>query len=328
MTSTTVQMATETTVVQVVDGEATVVQTGVPVTVTTTGGGGGVTDHGALTGLADDDHTQYHNDARGDARYQPLDSDLTAIAALSTTSFGRSLLALADAAALRTAAAVGTVSTLASDTDGTLAANSDSNVATQKATKTYADLKLAKASNLSDVANAATAFGNIKQAASDSATGVVELATAAETTTGTDATRAVTPDGLAGSEFGVKLVEIMASDMTTAITTGDGKAGFMVPASMNGMNLVRAHAALLGAQSSSGTPTVQLRRVRSGSAADMLSTKITIDANESTSHTAATAPVIDTANDDAATADLIYVDVDVAGTGAKGLLVTLEFQLP
>lgn len=36
--------------------------------------------------------------------YQPLDSDLTAIAALSTTSFGRSLLALADAAALLAAA--------------------------------------------------------------------------------------------------------------------------------------------------------------------------------------------------------------------------------
>jgi hypothetical protein len=33
------------------------------------GGGGGVTDHGALTGLGDDDHTQYHTDARGDARY-------------------------------------------------------------------------------------------------------------------------------------------------------------------------------------------------------------------------------------------------------------------
>lgn len=27
------------------------------------------TDHGSLTGLADDDHTQYHNDTRGDARY-------------------------------------------------------------------------------------------------------------------------------------------------------------------------------------------------------------------------------------------------------------------
>lgn len=31
--------------------------------------GGGVTDHGALTGLNDDDHLQYHTDARGDARY-------------------------------------------------------------------------------------------------------------------------------------------------------------------------------------------------------------------------------------------------------------------
>lgn len=30
---------------------------------------GGVSDHGDLTGLADDDHPQYHNDARGDARY-------------------------------------------------------------------------------------------------------------------------------------------------------------------------------------------------------------------------------------------------------------------
>jgi hypothetical protein len=32
-------------------------------------GGQGVTDHGALSGREDDDHTQYHNDARGDARY-------------------------------------------------------------------------------------------------------------------------------------------------------------------------------------------------------------------------------------------------------------------
>jgi len=36
------------------------------------GGGGGVTDHGALTGLADDDHSQYLNDTRGDARYSLL----------------------------------------------------------------------------------------------------------------------------------------------------------------------------------------------------------------------------------------------------------------
>lgn len=43
------------------------------------------------------------------AAYQPLDSDLTAIAALSTTTFGRSLLALADAAAGRTSLGLGTM---------------------------------------------------------------------------------------------------------------------------------------------------------------------------------------------------------------------------
>lgn len=33
------------------------------------GGGQGVTDHGALTGLGDDDHTQYMTQTEGDARY-------------------------------------------------------------------------------------------------------------------------------------------------------------------------------------------------------------------------------------------------------------------
>ena len=248
MTSTTVQMATETTVVQVVDGEATVVQTGVPVTVTTTGGGG-VTD----------------------ATYVTL------------------------------------------STNGTL---TDERVLTAGTGITLTD------------AGAGSTVTVAVRSASDTQTGIVELATAAETTTGTDATRAVTPDGLAGSEFGVEVVGIMASDMTTAITTGDGKAGFMVPTKLNGWNLIRANAGLLGAQSTSGLPTVQIRRVRSGSAADMLTTKITIDANESTSHTAATPPVIDTSNDDVQTGDLIYVDVDVAGTGAKGLIVNLSFQAP
>lgn len=56
------------------------------------------------------------------------------------------------------------------------------------------------ANNLSDVASAATAFGNIKQAASTTATGVVELATDAETQTGTDTARAITPSNLTAKE--------------------------------------------------------------------------------------------------------------------------------
>jgi len=47
-------------------------------------GGGGVTDHGALTGLGDDDHSQYHNDARGDARYLPLSATASDIAVTDT----------------------------------------------------------------------------------------------------------------------------------------------------------------------------------------------------------------------------------------------------
>lgn len=47
--------------------------------------------------------------------------------------------------------------------------------------------------NLGDVSSAATTFGNIKQAASDTATGVIEIATQAEQVTATDATRAATP---------------------------------------------------------------------------------------------------------------------------------------
>lgn len=52
------------------------------------------------------------------------------------------------------------------------------------------------AQNLNDVASKPTAFANIKQDATTSATGVVELATDAETVTGTDTTRAVTPAGV------------------------------------------------------------------------------------------------------------------------------------
>lgn len=56
--------------------------------------------------------------ADADARYQPLDADLSAIAASVTTSFGRSLLTVTDAASLRGTAGLGTVATRDIGTSG------------------------------------------------------------------------------------------------------------------------------------------------------------------------------------------------------------------
>ena len=162
-------------------------------------------------------------------------------------------------------------------------------------------------------------------AASTTVSGEVELATAAETTTGTDATRAVSPDGLAGSIHGTKtaVIKVIADD--TALTTGDGKTHFTVPIELNGMDLVTVGAHVYTV-SSSGTPTVQLHNLTD--TVDMLTTEITIDANEKDSSTALTPAVIDGTNDDVVTGDEIRIDVDVAGTGTAGLEVRLGFRTP
>lgn len=85
---------------------------------------------------------------------------------------------------------------------------------------------LTAANNLSDVADAATAFGNIKQAATTSATGVVEQSTSAENVTGTSDTvfpsvagtkEMIVEHGKAGVAGGVRNG---AMTVTTAGTTG------------------------------------------------------------------------------------------------------------
>ncbi|MCC7043430.1 MAG: hypothetical protein IT183_06190, partial [Acidobacteria bacterium] len=94
-------------------------------------------------------------------------------------------------------------------------------------------------------------------AASTTTAGVAELAIDTEVTTGSDATRAVTPDALAGSSiFGVKSI-VAQLNGTTALTTSE-KVYFRIPPSMNGMNLVSVRGACgtgAAGSSSSGTPT-------------------------------------------------------------------------
>ena len=94
----------------------------------------GTTDHGALTGLSDDDHPQYHTDARGDARYSALGHNHAGVyeaagavsthAALITvhgiSAFGATLVDDASASAARTTLGLGSAATL---TAGTAANN-------------------------------------------------------------------------------------------------------------------------------------------------------------------------------------------------------------
>lgn len=106
---------------------------------------------------------------------------------------------------------------------------------------------------------------------------------------------------------------IACSDETTAITTGTAKVTFRMPYAFT-LSSVRAS---LSTASSSGTPTVDINE----GGTTILSTKLTIDANELTSTTAATPAVIsDTALADDAE---MTIDIDTAGTGAKGLKVYL-----
>lgn len=114
---------------------------------------------------------------------------------------------------------------------------------------------------------------------------------------------------------------------SSSLSIGDGQAMIRIPASFAGKNLIAAAIALSNS-SSSGLPTVQLRRKRSGSDVDMLSTKLSINVSATDSEGATTPAVIDTVNDDVAEKDQIYIDVDLAGTGATGLVGTLTFESP
>ena len=120
-------------------------------------------------------------------------------------------------------------------------------------------------------------------------------------------------------------MSIKIIDDDTVLTTGDGKFHFFVPAPLTGMNLV-GFSAGVSTVSSSGLRTIDLRNVTDST--DILTTKLTIDANEKHSKDATTAVSINGSFDDVVTGDEIRIDVDTAGTGAKGLQVDLIFQLP
>lgn len=129
-------------------------------------------------------------------------------------------------------------------------------------------------------------------------------------------------------------VEVEIFSPGTAATTGDGKAYFRIPASLNGMNLTAVNANVYTA-GTTGTISLGLDRcvaaatgnVCSSTVANVFTTNFTIDSGENSTSTAAAAGVIDTANDDVATGQLYRFNIDtIHTTPSQGMIVELTFQ--
>ncbi len=112
---------------------------------------------------------------------------------------------------------------------------------------------------------------------------------------------------------------IAISDETTALTTGTAKVTFRAPYAVTLTAIPRAS---LNTVSSSGVPTFDINK----SGATILTDKLTIDASEKTSTTAATAATFTSSPMSFTDDEEITIDIDVAGTGAKGAKITFYWQ--
>ena len=146
-------------------------------------------------------------------------------------------------------------------------------------------------------------------------TGVVEAIVAGTGIT-VDATDPANPIVTATASAPVTAIPIAVSDEATALTTGTAKVTFRMPFSFT-LTAVRASV------TTAPTGSVLTVDINEGGAS-ILSTKLTIDASEKTSTTAATPTVIsDTALADDAeiTIDIDTVGSTVAGAGLKVYLI-------
>lgn len=114
---------------------------------------------------------------------------------------------------------------------------------------------------------------------------------------------------------GTKQVQVMLSDMSTALTTGTGKALWIAPEDGSLTDVWIG----VGTVSSSGAVTVDFNK----NGTSVLTTQPSIDASEATSLTG-TAAVIGTAA--FVKGDRFTFDLDAAGTGAKALMATVEYE--
>jgi len=130
--------------------------------------------------------------------------------------------------------------------------------------------------------------------------------------------------GKLGTVVGSGVVEVELFAPATAVATGDSKKILTLPKKFAGLRLARVHAGIGDTQSSSGAVTVQIHDLTNG--VDLLLTRLTVDANEDGSETAAAPAVIDETRNTATENQRLRFDVDVAGTGTTGLVIRLEYE--
>ena len=163
----------------------------------------------------------------------------------------------------------------------------------------------------------------VVDAASVTTSGISELATTAEINTGDDTARVLNVKQFADSGFGKRTLPVTVND-SIALTSGDGKAYFTrIPSYLNGWNIIKVAANIV-----TGTAEVEIQIHNLTQAANILSTTLTIDANEKDSKDAAVPAVIDTNEDDVQTGDRLRIDIVDEGTATTWLDVQITVQLP
>lgn len=153
--------------------------------------------------------------------------------------------------------------------------------------------------------------------------GLTQSASAFIVSNGTDWTAHGTTNVRKFLDLSTSSIGVLVYDPSTSMSSGTAKAYFTIPPEYSGMNLTAAYARLYGTAASTAV-IIDVNK----NATTMFTTRLFIDAAEAGSNTSATAVVINTAQDDVVTNDLIDIDIDQANAATKGLFVRLTFQQP
>jgi len=191
------------------------------------------------------DLTPYALTATIAAGYQPLDSDLTSLAALASTTFGRGLITTVDAAGLRTSAGLGTLATQSGTFSGTSSGTNTGDqdlsgyLASATAATTYVPVtRTINGSALSSDVTISTITGNAGTATALATpraingtnfdgSAAITVTAAAATLTGNTLNAAVTASSLtsaAGGAFGTGAYAATPTRATLGLATSDSPA--------------------------------------------------------------------------------------------------------